>query len=302
MSTQKDHYNVLGVLPNAEHIVIVAAYRALASNYHPDRWKGDPNVATSKMAEINVAYGIIGDPEKRQKYDATRSKFHQTINDDSDETEAMFDQAFFGYEERWNMACDVYPDLNDIRKRLSKTAHRLSFAFIIQVVEGKQYKSRHQLASAMEEEFLKLYFGTNVQILDYARQLISYGFKDAVKRLNSLVDLLGNEIESDVVIKKIDAEFGLNVKRSEIVKAKIDAEGQAARFKQLKAIIASMEYCEETIEYARLLGYKINIQKGGLFSPDKYSIRSPDDDKLLFQAENFIHMSLWIKNNIFKKT
>jgi curved DNA-binding protein CbpA len=301
MSTQKDHYNVLGVLPDAEHIVIVAAYRALASHYHPDRWKGDPNIATHKMAEINVAYGVVGDADKRKAYDATREKSHQTINDDGDETEAMFDQAVSEYEEKWNMACDIYPDLNDIRKRLSKTAHRLSFAFVIQVVEGKQYKNRHTLSKAMEDQFLTMYFGTNPQILDYARNLISFGFKDAVKRLNSLVDLLGNDLESDVVIKKVDDEFGLVTRRAEIVEEKIDTEGKAARFKHLKRIIANLDYCSETFEYARLLGYKIDIKDGGLFSPKQYSIRSTDNEIPLFSTHSFNQMSIWIKRNIYEK-
>jgi curved DNA-binding protein CbpA len=289
MSTQKDHYNVLGVLPNAEHIVIVAAYRALASQYHPDRWKGDPNVATSKMAEINVAYGIIGDPEKRKAYDETREKSHQTISDDGDETEAMFDQAFSEYEERWNMACDVYPDLNDIRRRLSKTAHRLSFAFVIQVVEGKHYKNRHQLAKLMEDQFLTSYFGTNQKILDYARSLIAKGQKDAVKKLNSLVELLGDDLESDVVIRKIEEEFG---KR----------EANAAKLKVLKAIIAGNEYCIETFDYANLLGYHVEIKKGGIFSADRYSIRSQDNKTLLYETDNFVKMSIGIRRNIVTLT
>jgi curved DNA-binding protein CbpA len=55
MNTDADYYAVLGVLPDAEQVVIVAAYRALASLYHPDRWKGDVAAATKRMAEMYLA-------------------------------------------------------------------------------------------------------------------------------------------------------------------------------------------------------------------------------------------------------
>ena len=40
MTSDKDYYRILGVLDDAEDIVIKAAYRALAQRYHPDRWQG----------------------------------------------------------------------------------------------------------------------------------------------------------------------------------------------------------------------------------------------------------------------
>ena len=49
----KDHYKKLGVIQEAEDIVIKAAYRALAQRYHPDKWTGDPATATRYMSEIN---------------------------------------------------------------------------------------------------------------------------------------------------------------------------------------------------------------------------------------------------------
>ena len=53
---QKDHYKKLGVIQDAEDIVIKAAYRALAQRYHPDKWAGDPVTATKHMSEMNSAY------------------------------------------------------------------------------------------------------------------------------------------------------------------------------------------------------------------------------------------------------
>jgi len=70
MSYTKDYYQILGVTPSAEDIVIRAAYKALVQRYHPDRYQGDPAEATRIVQELVEAYSILSDPEKRKKYDA----------------------------------------------------------------------------------------------------------------------------------------------------------------------------------------------------------------------------------------
>jgi curved DNA-binding protein len=69
-----DLYEILGVLPSAEDIVITAAYRVLAQRYHPDRWAGPPAEAHERMAAINRAYETLKDPARRAAYDGQRSK------------------------------------------------------------------------------------------------------------------------------------------------------------------------------------------------------------------------------------
>jgi hypothetical protein len=73
MDTQKDYYRILGVLDDAEDVVIKAAYRALAQRYHPDKWAGNPNEASARMAEINEAYSVLSNTDKRKEYDKSRS-------------------------------------------------------------------------------------------------------------------------------------------------------------------------------------------------------------------------------------
>ena len=65
----KDYYAVLGLLHTAELVVIKAAYKALAQRYHPDKFSGDPDVARSKMAELNEAYLILSNSQRRQALD-----------------------------------------------------------------------------------------------------------------------------------------------------------------------------------------------------------------------------------------
>lgn len=63
----KDYYKILGVDKNASEQEIKSAYRRLARKYHPDvnKEKG----ATERFKEINEAYAVLSDPEKRKKYD-----------------------------------------------------------------------------------------------------------------------------------------------------------------------------------------------------------------------------------------
>ena len=69
MSPPTDLYKVLQVEPNAEPEVIRAAYRALALKYHPDVITGNQG----HMADINLAWGILRDPETRATYDRERA-------------------------------------------------------------------------------------------------------------------------------------------------------------------------------------------------------------------------------------
>ncbi|WP_439273426.1 DnaJ C-terminal domain-containing protein [Pseudochrobactrum sp. HB0163] len=64
----RDPYSVLGVAKTAKPEEIKSAFRKLAKKYHPDQNQGDPK-AQEKFAEINQAYEIIGDKDKRGQFD-----------------------------------------------------------------------------------------------------------------------------------------------------------------------------------------------------------------------------------------
>src|ERR1700716_283225 len=75
--TYKDYYQVLGVLKTASEKEIKAAYRKLARTWHPDANPDDPKAAEEKFKEIQEAYEVLGDPEKRRKYDALGSDWER---------------------------------------------------------------------------------------------------------------------------------------------------------------------------------------------------------------------------------
>lgn len=66
---EPDYYTTLGVAVTATQADIKAAYRRLVKQYHPDHHPGDPQ-KHERMAAINAAYEVLGDPKCRQAYDA----------------------------------------------------------------------------------------------------------------------------------------------------------------------------------------------------------------------------------------
>lgn len=66
--SHQDHYAVLGVAPDAPQTVIKQAYRRLALECHPDRFPDDEDAAR-RFRAVSEAYGVLGDPSARAKYD-----------------------------------------------------------------------------------------------------------------------------------------------------------------------------------------------------------------------------------------
>lgn len=72
----KDYYETLGVPRNSSEADIKKAFRRLARQHHPDTAK-DKKSAEEKFKQINEAYEVLGDPEKRRKYDELGANWQQ---------------------------------------------------------------------------------------------------------------------------------------------------------------------------------------------------------------------------------
>ncbi len=71
---QKDYYRILSVEREATAQQIKEAYRKFALEYHPDRNQGDGD-AVEKMKELNEAYAVLSDPDKKRRYDRLREDY-----------------------------------------------------------------------------------------------------------------------------------------------------------------------------------------------------------------------------------
>lgn len=80
LPTPQDLYEVLQVSPRAEQDVIEAAYKRLAQKYHPDLNPHPDNLP--RMQELNAAYAVLRDAQKREQYDLERA--NPILGDDLD--------------------------------------------------------------------------------------------------------------------------------------------------------------------------------------------------------------------------
>lgn len=64
-----NYYDELEVSTKASFEVIKAAYKAQAKQYHPDVYRGDPRFSSEKLKNLNNAYEVLIDPQKRSEYD-----------------------------------------------------------------------------------------------------------------------------------------------------------------------------------------------------------------------------------------
>lgn len=156
------HYTTLGVASTATAAEIKAAYRALAKKYHPDLNPGDAS-AEARFKDITNAFDVLGDAEKRAKYDGEQSSFQYT-----------------GARQQWNPggytpnygAAPNYDDiLHDImRQRAARGAHgfaeyegvknrdiQLTYTITLEeAFTGKEAKVKYKVGVESREVLLKI--------------------------------------------------------------------------------------------------------------------------------------------------
>lgn len=102
----KDYYRILNVSETASEEQIKKAYRRLAKECHPDAAGDDPQ-KEQRMYELQEAYEILGDAEKKKAYDSKRNSFSEkkqakkqedSPQDSQDISDAGAFERFFGFQ------------------------------------------------------------------------------------------------------------------------------------------------------------------------------------------------------------
>ena len=150
----KNFYDILGVRKDATDKDIKQAYRRLARKYHPDVNPGDKS-AEAKFKEINAAYEVLSDKEKRQKYDKYGDKWQYAD---------QFDQA--------GAAAGAVPPVYSRRRRPVSTSAGISAAWTassrsFSAADARGFSRRAQprrgqdLESTVEVTLEEAYSGTS---------------------------------------------------------------------------------------------------------------------------------------------
>ena len=112
---KKDYYEVLGVTRDVSPDDLKKAFRQLARKYHPDLNKGSKE-SEEKFKEINEAYQVLGDPQKRAEYDNVGPAAFRP-GDTSGYEPPSYEDLFRDFRVRGHLRCILCRSRQDTRYR-----------------------------------------------------------------------------------------------------------------------------------------------------------------------------------------
>ena len=203
----KDYYRILGVLDDAEDIIIKAAYRALAQRYHPDKWSGEQAQATKRMAEINEAYSVLSDAVEKKKYDEAFFKFKERDKESNNFNDEFTDEHLGEIDEAWITAVSFFPSIRKDLFELQKINTVLANTYKTHLIESQNFKEASQIKRKYEKDYLIRYYGNDNRIREFAKFLLFNNERDAAHRVNAIVKHMGSSIGYDQLHQKLIEEF-----------------------------------------------------------------------------------------------
>jgi curved DNA-binding protein CbpA len=183
-----DPFEVLGVTKTASPEVVRAAYKALAKQLHPDRIGTGSN---EKMAEVNAAYEILCDEEKRTNY-LTAEMQRQTTSPD------VFRTIYKTRE--WQLATTAFPAITSLYLRLERVHPVLAESFARTLLANKSFESAEYQATYMTDLFLTENFGQDWRIRALGNYLLNHQLHDDANRLKEMLSVLGDSLTNRNII------------------------------------------------------------------------------------------------------
>jgi hypothetical protein len=176
----RTYYDVLGVAADTPDVVIKAAFRALAKEYHPDRANAESG-DTDKFIEIQTAYAVLSKPESRSEYDAElRETFPSLAAGDGIPGRALSPL-------HWPSVPYSSADIERICARLSLYSEALAQSFHEALLRGECTPDPWRFADEMEKSFFREYFGEDPDVQAFARLLLLGSRTGAALTLNQLM-------------------------------------------------------------------------------------------------------------------
>jgi hypothetical protein len=258
-----DHYHALGLARHAEPVVIKAAYRALASLYHPDR-NPAPD-AIERIQRINIAHDVLSDPVRRQAHDATLLGHPAPV--------AAVDDSPDPLAEPWKLALGFFPEIRPLHARLERLSVQMADEFRLHLLQHQQFAQAPALAERLRTEFLGRHFGSDLALIDYAEQLLLAREMDAARFVSQIVSVLGGSVTVDSVREKIAQRFPRTVqslhKRALYARIAQKTDGPAPR----DAIQQLVSLCGGVVQRPLL-------RAGGTLLLGVHDLKFEDDEEL----------------------
>ena len=179
----RTYYDVLGVAADTPDIVIKAAFRALAKEYHPDVPSVEPG-DTDRFIEIQTAYAVLSKPESRSEYDA---ELREALQQPVPAPEAGQQQPGSSLAPvPWAPAPSAV-EIERLAARLQLFSEALSQSFHEAYLRGECGDDPTRFAAEMEKSFFHEYFGDDSDVQALARLLLLGSRTGAALTLNQLV-------------------------------------------------------------------------------------------------------------------
>lgn len=178
----RTYYDVLGVAPDTPDVVIKAAFRALAKEYHPDGSNAAPDSA-EKFIEIQAAYAVLSKPQARREYDAELEAVLAAPGPPSAAVELNGSLP----TAPWRPVAPGKLDIERICARLALYSEPLAQSFYAAYLRGECADSPQRFAEEMEANFFREYFGQDPDMQSLARLLLLGGRTGAAFTLNQLM-------------------------------------------------------------------------------------------------------------------
>ena len=335
MSSFTDHYQVLGLSPQAEDVVIVAAYRALASRYHPDKFTGpDATIAHRRMAQINAAYAVLSDPAQRQALDAQIDQINRAddvmarayaaeeararqqaqelalkLERELAQREALskaqaFKEQAAALESDWKTAVRLYPDLLPLRERLNRTDAALALSFVRGMLASGEFDSRKALADTLEKRYYQKTFGDNPQVLALARELVKLQLPKAIDALKSYLNVSGSAADPRLLVARVEREFNLASLRGG--QDDVDQETtlreqvRARRIARLQRDVARFRNAAEARDLAQAMGYEVSDIHNGPFRPPSLEVANRANGEVVAKLADMPRFIEWVVATLCK--
>lgn len=258
-----DHYQALGLARHAESVVVKAAYRALASLYHPDR--NPAPEAIGRIQRINAAHEVLSDPVRRHSYDATLVGESLPAPPQQDGPDPL--------AERWQIAVGFFPEITRHHARLERLSVHMGEEFRLHLLQHQNYAEAPTLAARLRTDFLTRHFGTDEALHAYAEQLIMAREIDAARFVGRIVSVLGRSVTADSVREKVGQRYPRTVaslhKRALYARIEQKTDGPPDR----DAITELVGLCGGVVQRALL-------RAGGTLLLGMHDVKFEDDEEL----------------------